>query len=166
MEHLHAYWRMEYIQAPKPETGGSPFAGLAASGNDRAALILHRRPHTFLILNRFPYNAGHLLALPYREVADLTDLSTEEASDLMAIVTDGKEILRRALQPDGYNIGLNLGRTAGAGIPSHLHFHIVPRWRGDTNFMPVIGNTRVLPQSLDAMWERLSAHPPAKRADT
>ena len=148
---------MEYIQAPKPPGGRNPFLELPGLSDDRATLIVHRTAHCFLVLNRFPYNAGHLLAIPYREVALLENLEPAESLDLMNLLTTATLILRKAIQPEGFNIGLNLGCAAGAGIPSHLHFHIVPRWGGDTNFMPVIGNTRVLPQSLEAMWERLTA---------
>ena len=157
MDQLHAYWRMEYIEAPKTPESRNPFAELPGRNDDRATLIVHRTSHCYLVLNRFPYNAGHLLAIPYREVARLDDLEPEERLDLMDLLVTATNLLNRAIHPDGFNIGLNLGNAAGAGIPTHLHFHIVPRWGGDTNFMPVIGNTRVLPQSLDAMWERLMA---------
>ena len=156
MEHLHAYWRMEYIEGPKPDTTGqNPFLKAIESGDDKASLILYRGPTSFLILNAFPYNAGHLLAMPYREVPELSDLTPDERTDLMERLIQGQNILQRAIKPDGFNIGFNLGKSAGAGIPSHLHGHIVPRWSGDTNFMPVLGKTRVLPQSLDAMYDRL-----------
>jgi ATP adenylyltransferase len=155
MEHLHAYWRMEYIEAPKGPAFGKPFGELPLLGDDRAALIVHRSRLTYLLLNRFPYNAGHLLVIPFREVADLPELNPEERVDFFDTLTLGEELLRRALRPDGFNIGINLGSAAGAGIPGHLHAHIVPRWSGDTNFMPVIGGARVLPQALDALWSRL-----------
>ena len=156
MDILHSYWRMEYIRAPKgPDGIGNPFAKLAETKDDREALIVYRGPTSYLVLNKFPYNPGHLLALPYREIGDLSDLRDEERSDLMETIVKGKVILARALNPDGFNIGFNLGSTAGAGIPAHLHCHIVPRWNGDTNFMPVVGKTRVLPQALESTWERL-----------
>ena len=156
MDILHSYWRMEYIRAPKgPDGIGNPFAKLAETKDDRKALIVYRGPTSYLVLNKFPYNPGHLLALPYRELGDLSDLRDEERSDLMETIVKGKVILARALNPDGFNIGFNLGSTAGAGIPAHLHCHIVPRWNGDTNFMPVVGKTRVLPQALESTWERL-----------
>jgi len=155
MDHLHAYWRMEYIEAPKDQTFGNPFTEMPARGNDKAVHILHRSRLCYLVLNRFPYNAGHLLVVPFREVPELADLNTAERADLMDTVVLGQDILSRALRPDGFNIGLNLGAAAGAGIPRHLHVHIVPRWNGDTNFMPVLGRTRVLPQALDSMWARL-----------
>jgi ATP adenylyltransferase len=156
MEQLHAYWRMEYIQAPRFPDVKRPFTELPALGDDRAALIVYRSPLSYLMLNRFPYNPGHLLAIPYREIADIEELTPAESADLFQTITTGKRLLRCALKPDGINIGFNLGTAAGGSIP-HLHGHLVPRWNGDTNFMPVLGQTRVLPQSLDATWERLAA---------
>lgn len=154
MEHLHAYWRMEYIEAPRAPEGGDIFAELPALGDDARALIVHRSALSYLVLNRFPYNAGHLLAVPFRAVTDLTELDAAERADLMDEIILAKELLGAALKPNGFNLGFNLGSAAGGSIP-HLHAHIVPRWSGDTNFMPVIGRTRVLPQSLDAMYRRL-----------
>ncbi len=145
---------MEYIEAPRDQPGGNPFTELPALGDDTAALILHRSPLSYLVLNRYPYNAGHLLAVPFRCVADLTELDAPERADLMDEIIFGKEVLRAALKPDAFNLGFNLGAAAGGSIP-HLHAHIVPRWNGDTNFMPVIGQTRVLPASLETMYARL-----------
>jgi ATP adenylyltransferase len=157
MQQLHAYWRMDYIEAPRyPATMKRPFTELPNMGDDRKALIVHRARLTYLVLNRFPYNPGHLLAVPFREVVELEELSAEERADLMEEVVLAKRLLTDAMKPDGVNIGYNLGSAAGGSI-AHLHAHIVPRWNGDNNFMPVIGQTRVLPQSLDASWERLSA---------
>lgn len=157
MQHLHAYWRMEYIEAPKKPSDGDPFLELPARGDDKAALIIHRGTAHYLVLNRFPYNAGHLLVIPFRAVPDLDDLTDAERDELMALIVFGKRVLQTALKPDGFNIGFNLGSAAGAGIPQHLHAHIVPRWAGDTNFMPVVGQTRVLPQALASMYDRLHA---------
>ncbi|HQY06950.1 MAG TPA: HIT domain-containing protein [Lacunisphaera sp.] len=154
MDHLHAYWRMEYIKTPRRPEGGDIFADLPNLGDDAEALIIHRSQLSYLILNRYPYNAGHLLAVPFRAAADLTDLTPAERADLMDEIILGKQILTAALQPDAFNVGFNLGTAAGGSIP-HLHAHLVPRWTGDTNFMPVIGETRVLPQSLAAMYARL-----------
>lgn len=154
MDHLHAYWRMEYIEAPRLPEGANPFAELPKLGNDAEALIVHRSPLSYLILNRFPYNPGHLLAVPFRAATDLTELSAAERVDLMDEIILGKDILKTAVNPHAFNVGFNLGSAAGGSIP-HLHAHIVPRWNGDTNFMPVIGQTRVLPQSLAAMYQRL-----------
>ena len=157
MAQLHPYWRMEYIEAPRyPAAFKRPFTELPAMGDDRAAFIVHRTPLTYLVLNRYPYNPGHLLAVPYREVTDLEELTPAERNDLMAELTFAKRLLTAALKPDGFNLGFNLGSAAGGSIP-HLHGHIVPRWNGDNNFMPVLGHTRLLPQSLEAMWKRLAA---------
>ena len=155
MDHLHAYWRMEYIEAPRLPDESKPFTSLPALGDDAKALIIHRSPLSYLLLNRYPYNAGHLLVIPFRDVADLSELRADERTDLMNEIIFGKEVLKAALKPDGFNVGFNLGAAAGGSI-SHLHAHIVPRWNGDTNFMPVIGQTRVLPQSLEAMYARLT----------
>lgn len=154
-EHLHSYWRMEYIETPAAIKGKNPFVALPKTKNDRESLIVYRGKTCFLLLNRYPYNAGHLLAVPYREVVDLDDLTAEEKAEFLELIIKGKAILTQALNPTGFNVGMNLGASAGAGIPGHLHAHIVPRWTGDTNFMPVIGHTRVLPTSLEHMWERL-----------
>jgi ATP adenylyltransferase len=154
MDQLHAYWRMEYIAAPRlPETD-RPFTTLPALNDDAAALIVHRSALSYLMLNRFPYNPGHLLAIPFRETSDLTDLTAEESADLMQLITFGKRIVDTALKPDGFNVGFNLGSAAGGSI-AHLHGHIVPRWNGDTNFMPVLGQTRTLPQALESTWAKL-----------
>jgi ATP adenylyltransferase len=165
MQQLHPYWRMEYIEAPRYPATQRPFTELPASGNDRAALIVHRSSHSYLVLNRFPYNPGHLLAVPFREVSDIDELEARERIDLMDIIVFAKKLLQAALKPDGYNIGFNLGSAAGGSI-AHLHAHIVPRWKGDNNFMPVLGETRILPQSLDATWDRLAAFAKNRRPDT
>lgn len=157
MQQLHPYWRMAYIEAPRyPAKSKRPFTELPALGDDRAALIVHRSARSFLILNRYPYNPGHLLAVPFREVSDLSELSPTERADLFEEIIFGERLLATALKPDGFNVGFNLGSAAGGSI-KHLHGHIVPRWNGDNNFMPVIAETRTLPQALEATWERLSA---------
>lgn len=147
---------MEYIEAPRAPKNARPFTELPASGDDRASLIVHRGRLSYLMMNRFPYNAGHLLAIPYREVSDIEELAEEEGAELFQTIIFAKKLLRAAIKPDGFNVGFNLGGAAGGSI-AHLHGHIVPRWNGDTNFMPVIGQTRVLPQALDALWEKLHA---------
>ncbi len=147
---------MEYIEAPRMPAFKRPFTELPALGDDRTALIIHRTPLSYLMLNRFPYNPGHLLAIPFREVVDIEELTPAESADLFALITFGKKILKTALKPDGFNIGFNLGSASGGSI-AHLHGHVVPRWNGDNNFMPVLGQTRILPQALDSTWERLSA---------
>ncbi len=163
MQQLHAYWRMSYVEALKSPMDSKLFTELPALNDDRAALILHRSRLTYLLLNRYPYNPGHLLAVPFRAAADLPDLAPAERIDLMDIIILAQEVLRAAVRPDGFNIGFNLGPPAGGSI-THLHAHIVPRWSGDNNFMPVIGQTRVLPQALAATYDRLrSALPGALR---
>jgi ATP adenylyltransferase len=157
MQQLHAYWRMAYIEAPRFPAVKKPFTELPALGDDRAALIVHRSRLSYLMLNRFPYNPGHMLAIPFREVVNLEDLDTAERADLMEIIVFGKQVLGAALKPDGVNIGFNLGHAVSGGSIPHLHGHIVPRWDGDTNFMPVIGETRILPQALETTWEKLHA---------
>ena len=162
MERLHAYWRMPYItgEAPASEPKQSnPFCRIHQADNDRENLILVRARWNYIVLNRYPYNAGHLLVLPYREVASLDRLRPAERHELIDLVNQAQCLLTEALQPDGFNTGFNFGEAGGAGIPVHLHCHVVPRWNGDTNFMPVIGHTRVLPESLDAMWQRLKQIP-------
>jgi ATP adenylyltransferase len=156
MQQLHPHWRMDYIEAPRFPSLKRPFTELPQLGDDRTALIVYRSPLSYLMLNRYPYNPGHLLAIPFREVVDIEELSPEESADLFKIVATGKRLLRAALKPDGFNLGFNLGSAAGGSI-AHLHGHIVPRWNGDNNFMPVIGETRILPQALEATWDRLAA---------
>jgi ATP adenylyltransferase len=148
---------MRYIQAPKPAGAASPFRALWSSSDDRQNLIVHRGSHTFIILNNAPYNAGHLMVLPNREVGQLADLTTAERTELMEMLIKAQAVLTNVMSPAGFNIGLNLGKVAGAGIPSHLHFHVVPRWEGDQNFMPVIAETHLLPQALDELWVLLQA---------
>ncbi|MFP4204066.1 MAG: HIT family protein [Opitutales bacterium] len=157
-QRLHAYWRMPYILAPRDEKEcGNPFAQIPKTDDDRKEYILCRGEKNYILMNRYPYNAGHLLVLPYREVETLDAMEPDERHELIDLIVKAQDILNRALQPDGFNTGFNFGQAAGAGIPTHLHCHIVPRWEGDTNFMPVISHTRVLPDALDTMWERLRA---------
>ena len=147
---------MEYLEAEKdsPSDAGCVFCALLEdpSGEDR---LLARTELAFVTLAKYPYNPGHLLVLPTRHVAELEELSAEESADVSALLKRGIEALRAESEPHGFNVGLNLGRVAGAGIPGHLHWHLVPRWGGDTNFMPVVGETRVLPQLLSETYERL-----------
>jgi ATP adenylyltransferase len=153
---------MEYVTAPKREGGprGNPFVELPQREDDREALILYRGKEHYVLLNRFPYNPGHLLVLPYREVARLRDLDREARSELMDLLVLAQDALTGGMHPDGFNVGFNFGKTAGAGIPQHLHAHVVPRWEGDTNFMPIIGQTHTLPQALDQTWAVLRPHFP------
>jgi ATP adenylyltransferase len=148
MESLHAPWRIEYILSPKPELKSGLFARIAQSSDDEANLVVARARTCFALLNRYPYNGGHLMVVPYKETPDLEGLTDEESTDLWQLVRRGINALKAIMKPDGFNVGINLGKVAGAGIHEHLHIHIVPRWNGDTNFMPVIAGTGVLPDAL------------------
>lgn len=156
METLWAPWRIEYIkEAPK---GGCFLCDiLRTGGDDRANLVLKRGTACAVVMNRYPYNNGHLMVAPYRHVARLADLTPEERLETMDLLDLSVAALTSAIRPDGFNVGINLGRVAGAGLETHLHTHIVPRWNGDTNFMPVIGDTKVIPQALDDLWVTLRA---------
>ena len=148
MDSLHAPWRIEYILSPKPKLDASLFTRIAQSADDLGNLVVVRDRSCYALLNRYPYNGGHLMVVPYKEVADLNGLTDEEVADLWRLVRRCTNALKAVMKPDGFNIGINLGKVAGAGIEEHLHIHIVPRWGGDTNFMPVIADTGVLPQAL------------------
>ena len=139
---------MEYVSA-SGGGDGCVFCAHLAESDDVAAHILHRGPTAFVILNAFPYNTGHLMIAPQRHVADLENLDQAERSELMELASIATGIIRKAMGAHGFNVGLNLGQAAGAGIPGHLHLHVVPRWGGDTNFMPVVGETRVLPEMIE-----------------
>ena len=155
MDSLHAPWRIEYILAQKPESKEGLFARIAQSSDDVANLVVVRDRSCFALLNRYPYNGGHLLVLPYKEVADMNGLTDDELAALWQLVRRCTNALTAVMKPDGFNVGINLGKVAGAGIVEHLHIHIVPRWNGDTNFMPVIANTGVLPDALDEIAAKL-----------
>lgn len=148
MDVLHAPWRIDYILAPKEAQDQSLFTRIAQSDDDLAHHVIARRKTCYALLNTYPYNGGHLMVVPYRQVPELTDLTPGESAEIMALTQDCIGALKQCMRPDGFNVGINMGRCAGAGIAEHLHVHIVPRWSGDTNFMPVIGQTSVLPQAL------------------
>ncbi len=155
MNVLWAPWRGVYVMAPKPD--GCIFCDALAAGDDRGRLIVHRAAHAFIMLNQFPYNSGHVMVVPYRHAARLDALTDDEAGALVTVTALAVRALEAALAPQGFNIGLNLGRAAGAGVEDHLHVHVVPRWVGDTNFMPVLAATKVLPQHLAETYDRLQA---------
>ena len=157
MESLHAPWRIEYILSPKPKLDASLFTRIAQSDDDLGNLVVVRDRSCYALLNRYPYNGGHLMVVPYKEVADLNGLTDEEVADLWRLVRRCTNALKAVMKPDGFNIGINLGKVAGAGIEEHLHIHIVPRWGGDTNFMPVLANTSVVPQALQDIAAKLRA---------
>ena len=150
MDSLCAPWRMEYLTQSKP--GGCIFC---QDGSDRDWLILWRTPLVRVMLNRYPYTNGHLMVAPHRHTADLDSLTDGEMLELFRTTALCREVLTRASSPDGFNIGINLGKAAGAGIEDHLHLHVVPRWNGDNNFMSVVGDVRVLPEALLATYDRL-----------
>jgi len=156
-ERLHAPWRMEYIERAGKPACACIFCEKPQQDSDGANLIVHRGAHCFVILNAFPYNNGHVMVIPYQHTADFTCLPPETLQELMRLTQLTILALRSAMRPDGFNVGMNIGSAAGAGIAEHLHLHIVPRWSGDTNFMPVVGHTRVLPESLARTWEKVRA---------
>jgi ATP adenylyltransferase len=157
MDSLHAPWRIEYILAPKAAQPESLFSRIAQSSDDEGNLVIVRDRTCFALLNAYPYTGGHLMVVPYRQAQDLDELTEEELTDLMRLTRRCQGALRRVMHPDGFNIGVNLGRVAGAGILEHLHIHIVPRWQGDTNFMPVLAGTTVVPQALRELAAQLRA---------
>jgi ATP adenylyltransferase len=148
MDSLHAPWRIEYILAPKRVEADSLFTRIAQSSADDENYVIARDRTCFALLNAYPYTGGHLMVVPYRQVQDLDGLTDGELCELMKLTRRCQDALRRVMKPDGFNIGMNLGKVAGAGILEHLHVHIVPRWQGDTNFMPVLAGTTVVPQAL------------------
>ena len=153
MEHIWAPWRMEYIQAKKPE--GCILCEVYQQNKDQANYILYRGELNYVILNSYPYNPGHLMIVPFRHVASPEELTAEELNEHGDIIKRYIGILRRILGPAGFNIGMNLGKVAGAGIAEHCHSHIVPRWQGDTNYMPVVSSTRVVPEALAVTYQKL-----------
>lgn len=162
MERLWAPWRTKYITRAA-NMKGCVFCRKLKAKNDCAAYIIERSRHSFSILNIYPYNNGHIMIVPYRHVDDLTKLNEEEISDMMALLNRTQKLLTKKLRPDGFNIGINIGRAAGAGIKNHVHIHIVPRWVGDVNCMPVFTSTKVISQSLDALYGLLTKCSRAKK---
>ena len=162
MDQLWAPWRLSYVAAPRdkgrPPAGGECFIcrGVAAPADDRANLVVRRSGLSVVVLNRFPYNNGHLLVAPRAHKARPADLTPDELLDLQLELRRMIGVFEARMAPDGFNVGLNLGSAAGAGLPGHLHWHVVPRWAGDTNFMPVLTDTRVIVQSLDALYDLIA----------
>ena len=160
LERFSAAWREGYVtSAGQAASDGSEcvFCVLGHEPVDESSGVLKRSTHTYVVLNAFPYGSGHVLVVPFRHVTRLDELSSEEYRDYSDVLRDVAGALERAYTPDGMNMGLNLGHAAGAGIPRHLHAHALPRWRGDTNFMTTIGETRVLPESLQSTWRKVHA---------
>ncbi|MGB8355417.1 MAG: HIT domain-containing protein [Chthoniobacteraceae bacterium] len=154
VEAVWAPWRVEYFSIDRTRD----FLTEAAQTTDDAGhLVVARRKNTFLIMNRFPYAVGHMMAVPYRKVADIADLTTEEQLELWELAARAQKLLRKVVNAQGFNIGLNIGKCGGAGVADHLHLHIVPRWEGDSNFMPVIADVRVMPEALESLYAKLVA---------
>jgi ATP adenylyltransferase len=154
-QQLWAPWRMEFIRAPRE--GGCFLCRIIGDGAEKDVdnLVIRRGRHGLLLLNRYPYNGGHLMAAPYRHVGTLGELTDDERKELMDLACLAERLLTAVVRPHGFNMGINQGAAAGAGLKDHLHMHIVPRWEGDTNFMPVVGSVRVMPQALEEMHEAL-----------
>ena len=153
MDYLWSPWRFPYLAGQKPD--GCIFCLMAAEDSDQENLIVFRGEHNFVVLNRFPYTSGHLMVVPYRHTADLSGITDETAAELMELTRASERHIRWVYHPDGMNIGMNIGESAGAGIAGHIHMHVLPRWPGDANFMTTVAQTRVLPEDLKVTWHRL-----------
>jgi len=156
LERLWAGWRSEYVEGAAGADGCVFCRILASDEPGESTYIVRRDPACAVVLNAYPYTSGHLMVMPVRHVADLEELTVEEAAGLWRELADAVRALKGAYSPDGLNVGANLGRSAGAGVPGHFHMHCVPRWNGDTNFMTTLGDTRVISQSLDALYDLLA----------
>jgi ATP adenylyltransferase len=154
---LWAPWRLKYIERPTTGTklGSDFFLELPVQNDDRANLILYRGTFAFVIMNAFPYTNGHLLVAPYRQVAEIEEMTDPELLEVNQLLAMSAKWLKATLKPDGFNIGVNLGSAGGAGVPQHIHWHILPRWSGDTNFMTTVGDIRVIPQSLEDCFDKI-----------
>ena len=157
MESLHAPWRIDYILSPKPAQQESVFTRIAQSSDDEANLVIARDRTCYALLNAYPYTGGHLMVVPYKQTRDMEGLTDEELADLLKLTRRCHKALTSVMHPEGFNVGINLGKVAGAGILEHLHLHIFPRWLGDTNFMPVRAGTTVVPQALRDLATQLRA---------
>lgn len=160
MKALWAPWRMEYILASKGKLCFLCEAGFSNNSiaSDKRHLVLKRGRWVFLIMNRYPYNNGHLMVAPYRHIATLDKMNDDEMLEMMQMASLACKKLKGIMRCDGFNVGFNLGKVAGAGLKEHIHLHIVPRWAGDTNFMPVISDTKIIPQALESLWQQLYEH--------
>jgi ATP adenylyltransferase len=155
MKQIFTPWRMEYILSAKQD--GCLFCDMIAMEDDPDSLIVRRGEHAFMVLNKYPYNNGHFMVVPYRHVEDLEALAPEEMADIMGSVTLGMRALRHCIRPEGFNVGVNIGKAAGAGVKNHVHVHVVPRWSGDANFMSVIADIKLIPQALRDTYDQLRA---------
>jgi len=156
MDRLWAPWRINYLNKSRRKKQRCIFCSARRAASDRKHLVILRSTYSLVILNIFPYNNGHLMAAPKRHIADISRLSEVELLDLIAVVNKAKSLLDKVIKPQGYNIGINIGRVSGAGFPGHIHIHIVPRWQGDTNFMPTVADTKVISQSLEELYDKIN----------
>jgi ATP adenylyltransferase len=156
MEHIWSPWRYRYITTADREPG-CVFCRIL-QGEDEKNFVVHRAKHNFVVLNLFPYTSGHLMIVPYEHIASLAEVSSEVTAEMMELAKQSQIAIETEYNPDGFNIGMNLGRSAGAGVADHLHLHVVPRWAGDANFVSIIGETRVLPEELSTTFEKLKKH--------
>jgi ATP adenylyltransferase len=154
MDYLWTPWRYQYVSTAD-KAQGCVFCLKAAEGDDEKALIVHRAEHNFIILNAFPYTSGHVMVVPYQHLDELQKLPTAAATEMMALTQKLEGVLRSLYHPDGVNVGMNIGKAAGAGVAGHIHMHVLPRWVADANFMTVIGETRILPEDLAKTWKRI-----------
>lgn len=155
MEKLWAPWRIKYVAMPEQDKKGCIFCDKPATSEDKKNLIIYRGEHSFVLMNLFPYNNGHLLIAPYKHTNELSELIGEEKLELMDLLVLCHKVISEKMSPHGFNVGMNLGQVAGAGVKDHLHFHIVPRWNGDTNFMPIFSDVKVVSEGLEQTWEKL-----------
>ena len=156
MKRIFTPWRMKYINSEKKENG-CIFCDVIERKDDSVNLIIYRGYKTFVILNRYPYTSGHLMVIPYQHSETLSNLDIETRTEMMELVNKASEVVKEVYKPEGFNIGINMGSAAGAGIADHIHIHVVPRWIGDTNFIPVVGDTRLIPEDLDVTYKRIKA---------
>lgn len=156
MERLWRPWRIDYVRDIESiREEGCIFCTRPQAGDDRGSLILYRGQSAFVIMNLYPYNTGHVMVTPYRHIGDLEKMDPDEMRELMELTTLMIRVIKTEMQPQGFNLGVNLGKAAGAGYDEHIHMHIVPRWQGDTNFMPVVGESKVMPETVEGTYERL-----------
>ena len=168
MQRIWSPWRSQHLdslRSPEPEAdeAASLFVRLADGDRDEENLIVFRGSHVFVVMNLYPYNNGHVLIVPYRQVESYTELSPDERDEMSSVLQRCIGWLQSAVEPDGFNVGMNIGKAAGAGIPEHLHMHVVPRWRGDTNFMPTVADVKVVPESMQETYRKLKRAVEASR---
>lgn len=160
MERLFSPWRSRYIESfksPTEQKNECVFCSALSVCEDKERLVIHRSSHAFVIMNLYPYNSGHMMIVPNRHTSDFSSLTSEEVTDAMKLLQTAQTALAELVKPHGYNIGMNLGRAGGAGIEDHLHWHIVPRWNGDTNFMPVLADLKLVSEDMEKQWESLTS---------